>query len=221
MRTQIILLALVALLSAALWSESQTQWLSKRVLTASGASPANADETIANDSNVSARPQFSQPVVTPLALLTQTVERPLFSESRREVVVEDTPTPDVEAVAVAVAEAPQLLLHAIVIDGADRVALVSTSEGDGPALRLREGQSFNGWRIERVGELGIALRHGDVTHEVALRDFEAQTELPRVPATSRERPRRARTDSRPRTEQAARRATRGPRQRSSESTRRP
>ena len=105
----------------------------------------------------------------PLAALTETVHRPLFSPDRRP--PEPTP-PTRPAVATTGGGPPTLNLSAVVLTDGDRVALVE-DVGRGQLRRLREGEEIAGWRVESVEFEAVVLARGEARHRIALRRYQA------------------------------------------------
>jgi hypothetical protein len=105
----------------------------------------------------------------PLAALTETVHRPLFSPDRRP--PEPTP-PTRPAVATTAGGPPTLNLSAVVLTDGDRVALVE-DVGRGQLRRLREGEEIAGWWVESVESEAVVLARGQARHRIALRRYQA------------------------------------------------
>lgn len=108
-------------------------------------------------------------MVPPLAALSETLDRPLFSESRRPPEVESngapvTPTP------VSMGAAANFSVSAIVITENERaVLLVHPQRGD--LTRVAEGETVAGWRLDRVeNDRAVFTKDGE-TREAALRTF--------------------------------------------------
>jgi hypothetical protein len=104
-------------------------------------------------------------MVTPsLDLLEDIVGRPLFSASRRpvELVIED----QVEAAAVPTQNL-SLELVGTMLSGSSRVVLLKhPTEG---LLRLRKGQTVEGWEIGEIDHNLVELRNGDEVEQLKLR----------------------------------------------------
>jgi hypothetical protein len=135
----------------------------------------------------------------PLVALSETVERPLFSETRRPLEVESA-VPPVSAAPVPLGPSGKFVLSAIVITDDERAVLIDNPQ-TGEPVRLAEGESIGGWRLDRVETDRATFSREGETREVALRTFE-----PRAPS----RPQRS-TAIPPETmtpEQALRRALR-------------
>ena len=105
----------------------------------------------------------------PLASLSETVERPLFSESRRPPEEEsntalEVPTP------VPSGTSTNFNVSAIVITDDERAVLLVHPES-GDLTRVAEGEMISGWRLEKVeADRAIFSRDGE-TQEAALRAF--------------------------------------------------
>jgi hypothetical protein len=105
----------------------------------------------------------------PLAALSETIERPLFSETRRP--------PEVESddALVSPAEAPvepsaKFVLFAIIITDDERAVLVANPQGGEP-IRVAEGDTIAGWQLDSVkNDRAIFSMEGEI-QEVALRTF--------------------------------------------------
>lgn len=105
----------------------------------------------------------------PLAQFEATVQRPLFSATRRPPEA-DAEEDGAEAAEAAGAETepppPELRLVGVAIGGAARQALLRTpDEGE---EWVREGDSVSGWQLESVGSDGVVLRAGDESRELSL-----------------------------------------------------
>lgn len=110
------------------------------------------------------REALSLPAVPPLADLKQTVARPLFSPTRR-------PPPTAGAgeatPPTVVALFNRYRLQGVVIDGSRRRVLLAPTPG-GPTLSVGEGESVDGWTIERIAPERLTLRSGDRVETVDL-----------------------------------------------------
>lgn len=164
---------------------------------------------LSDSSSSTSLDQFAPP---PLASLTETVDRPLFNNTRR---VPESPvvvTSEPDAPEPVSATPPNLKLTAVVINGEDRVAVVRLPEGN-LFERLREGDQVEGWLVDQVGPQSLRLLRGKTPHVVDLRSFEP---APARPAARRSAARAAANPSpaRSATQSRPRRPTRGPRQRS-------
>lgn len=103
--------------------------------------------------------------------LTETVERPLFTDTRRppppqEVVQDATPTPRTTAKR----PSAQFQLSAIVIADGERVALLQHPR-DGRIVRIAQGELLDGWSLDEVRDDEVVLRSGADSQTVALRQF--------------------------------------------------
>jgi hypothetical protein len=109
------------------------------------------------------------PEPPPLSAFDEIIQRPLFNAGRLPPeVLGETAEEDAEPAA-ADAElptAPDLQLVGVAINGATRQALLR-APGDG-ADWVREGESFGGWRLEKVDAEGVVLGSGERTHELRL-----------------------------------------------------
>lgn len=97
---------------------------------------------------------FTAPPMPPLASLTETAARPLFSASRRP------PAPATQAKPAPVAAKPTRLvgyrLTGIVRSSSHRLILL-TEEKSGRVVELREGDLVDGWRLISIGAEQIRL----------------------------------------------------------------
>lgn len=127
------------------------------------------------------------PPLPPLASLTDTVDRPLFSPDRRpsEAGPEEA-TGLEEILPVATSAPPSLTLSAVIIERDRRQALL-VPIGGGAVKHVMEGEEVDGWTLGEVREQGVTLLRGDDRHELALRTFEP----PPQPASPRAAPRAA------------------------------
>lgn len=112
----------------------------------------------------------------PLSVLTGTQERPIFSATRR---------PPPRAVAAAPAEQPQAPPPPKPVEGPPPLMLVGAVVGEGDAIailinrtdqkiiRLRQGESLNGWSLAAVQPREVTLKQGDRSEVLALQRPEA------------------------------------------------
>lgn len=112
----------------------------------------------------------------PLSVLTGTQERPIFSATRR---------PPPRAVAAAPAEQPQAPPPPKPVEGPPPLMLVGAVVGEGDAIailvnrtdqkiiRLRQGESLNGWSLAAVQPREVTLKQGDRSAVLALQRPEA------------------------------------------------
>lgn len=112
----------------------------------------------------------------PLSVLTGTQERPIFSATRR---------PPPRAVAAAPAERPQAPPPPKPVEGPPPLMLVGAVVGEGDAIailvnrtdqkivRLRQGESLNGWSLAAVQPREVTLKQGDRSEVLALQRPEA------------------------------------------------
>ncbi len=116
---------------------------------------------------VSANPLWA----IPLASLSNTRERPIFSASRRP------PPPPAAPVAMVSApppppkpprvERPQLSLVGTIV-GADQSFGIFIDQSTRTALRLRIGEDFQGWRLQAVQGREVTLKRDDQTAIISL-----------------------------------------------------
>jgi hypothetical protein len=102
----------------------------------------------------------------PLAALTQTRDRPLFSASRRPpAVVEAAAPPSPPAPAPVEAprpQAPQFELVGTIINPTSAIALVRSPSSDSVS-KLRVGEETDGWRVQSVAPRSIVVESGAQT----------------------------------------------------------
>lgn len=105
----------------------------------------------------------------PLAALSETVARPLFTETRRPPEMESNGVPDTPG-PVAAASAAGFTVSAIIITESERAVLVVHPQS-GELTRVAEGETIAGWRLDRVeNDQAVFSKDGD-TREAALRIF--------------------------------------------------
>jgi hypothetical protein len=100
----------------------------------------------------------------PLNALTVTRDRPLFSASRRPLVLASPPSPPPEAPppppeASPPAERPQLSLMGTIVGPRSSVALLKES-GSEALLRLRVGQENSGWLVRGIDVHSVTIEKG-------------------------------------------------------------
>jgi general secretion pathway protein N len=105
----------------------------------------------------------------PLAALTATRDRPLFSASRRPPVVAlpAAPPPKVEALAPPPPARPLLTLIGTIVSREVSLAMLQGS-GAEAVSRLRLGQENDGWRVRGIGLRSIVVEKGEQSVELAL-----------------------------------------------------
>ncbi|MGJ4931262.1 hypothetical protein ACQR1I_17880 [Bradyrhizobium sp. HKCCYLS2038] len=119
----------------------------------------------------------------PLASLSATRDRPIFSPSRRAASAEAPPA----VVAAPVAqeppapEAPQLTLLGTIVNGADGLAILLDPSSTAP-LRIRAGTAYQGWTLRRVEARSVTLQKGQEVMELSLQTSSGQPKIP--PGTS-------------------------------------
>ena len=122
----------------------------------------------------------------PLSALTVTQERPIFSAMRRPPPravaaspVEETHVPPPKPVD---APPPLLLVGAVVGEG-DAIAIF-VNRTDQKVVRLRQGESLDGWSLTSVQPREVTLKQGDRSEVLALQRPEAavQPGIPPAPA---------------------------------------
>ncbi|MGJ4949932.1 hypothetical protein [Bradyrhizobium sp. HKCCYLS20291] len=119
----------------------------------------------------------------PLASLSATRDRPIFSPSRRAAPAEAPQA----VVAAPVAqepsppEAPQLTLLGTIVNGADGLAILLDPGSTAP-LRIRAGTAYQGWTLRRVEARSVTLQRGQDMMELSLQPSSGQPKIP--PGTS-------------------------------------
>lgn len=114
-----------------------------------------------NPAAAPARRPPAMPTVPPLGELAETTARPLLSPTRR-------PVPGAAAPAgTAAALFNRYRLQGVVIDGNRRRVLLAPAPG-GKTLSIGEGESVEGWTIDRIAPERLTLRSGDRTETVEL-----------------------------------------------------
>lgn len=137
------------------------------------------------------QPRFAMP---PITTYPETIKRPLFSPSRQPP-VETTEIPGPKAVPNSDIKAR---LSGIIITPEGRFALLQ-KPAETEAIRVSEGQNFEGWVVKSIHADRIVLNRGDSTQVVMIED-----EIRKAPPATRRKPRRprrnrARTPGTPRT----------------------
>ena len=103
-----------------------------------------------------------------LSTLTETVERPLFSTSRRAPQPLPEPEPVVEApVATPAAPPPSMTLQGVMLAG-DRSAALLRRDDTGETVTLHEGDNLTGWQVERIAAGSVTLSGPDGAAELPL-----------------------------------------------------
>ena len=105
----------------------------------------------------------------PLAVLSETVERPLFSESRQPPQDDGNDAP-VSPSAVAAGPAANFSISAIMITNKERAVLLIDPQS-GKLTRVEEGDTIAGWRLERVEDDRAVFSRDGENREAVLRTF--------------------------------------------------
>ena len=101
-----------------------------------------------------------------LAALPETLERPLFWKGRRPY-VPPAPAAPKRPKPVAKAEPPKgVTLVGIVRTGPHALAMVTRKEGG--VVRLRSGDSLEGWKVSEIRERSLVLVRGGRSHELGM-----------------------------------------------------
>lgn len=125
------------------------------------------------------QPRFAMP---PITTYPETIKRPLFSPSRQPQ-VETTEIPGPKAVPNSDIKAR---LSGIIITPEGRFALLQKPT-ETEAIRVSEGQNFEGWVVKSIHADRIVLNRGDSTQVVMIED-----EIRKAPPATRRKPRRPR-----------------------------
>jgi hypothetical protein len=136
------------------------KWEKDNVATASGLELAGSESQLVN------------PLSTlELDKLHDTIRRPLFEQRRRPV----EPPPARASVVVAPSPVPRrsadpnaLTLLGILLSEGRTIALLNRNQ-TGQNVRVEEGDTVDGWTIERIEAQRVVLRHGDT--KIALQLF--------------------------------------------------
>ncbi len=127
-------------------------------------------------------PSFSMP---PIEDFAETVERPIFSSTRR---ARAGPAPEVAA---PEPSGLSFVLEGVVITSAKRWALLRP-EGGGDIIRLAEGGQVGGWRVIAIHPDKISLRRDEVETVLELIFKLAPPPVKKPPAKERRARKRAR-----------------------------
>jgi hypothetical protein len=101
----------------------------------------------------------------PIASFAAVTERPLFSRSRRPAPVDRTSATDVRT---GNTGAP-FVLSGVLVAGATRVAFLQP-RSQPKTLRVMEGETVEGWKIEKILPYRVVIGNGDAREELALQD---------------------------------------------------
>jgi hypothetical protein len=111
--------------------------------------------------------------------LTETLDRPVFSPTRRPAqVAAAAPVPEAPTMRNNEAPPPDMKLSAVVIDAGRRFALLQRFPAGG-TVRVAQGDVVDGWTLSEVRADGVTLRKNDQRHEIVLRTFEPAPAAPR------------------------------------------
>lgn len=143
---------------------------------------------IVTQADALAPPIPSSMEVPALVDLTDTVDRPVFSASRRPAQASSEPVQDEPQLIPSASEPPPgVRLSAVVIDDGRRFALLQRIPA-AATVRLEQGESVDGWMLVEVRTDGVTLEKNGRRHEIALRTFEPAPASPaRVPARPEQR----------------------------------
>jgi general secretion pathway protein N len=123
--------------------------------------------------------------VPPLRRFTETLERPLFSSTRRP--------PEVAIVAAKPAPkaAPlNLILKGVIFSPQERIAIVAPKldRRDQTILRLSVGATYQGWTLKEIAPKAATFRHGDAEEHLKLL-FDEQPKTQRKSRSRRQKSR--------------------------------
>lgn len=173
-----LLLGLAVALGGVLLWDQWSDWSAKTAPRPGGSAPKaiaadQADAGVAASPSVGAD-QAAHPLAS-LALdqLHDTVGRPLFERTRRPLEPPQTraaPAPALPAPIPRPAADPNALtlLGVLINDGGHAIALLQRNS-TGQSVRLQEGDTVDGWTIERIEAEEVVLKQGDTN--IALQLF--------------------------------------------------
>lgn len=136
---------------------------------------------------------FTLPVLTEFDSIE---ERPLFIEGRRPRPPAETGVQEDVTKPRGGSRSPKLNLSAILIINDEPMALLRNPPKEGPA-RLKMGDEFQGWRVEKIAADRITLKQGGEREEFLLREYK-KVPLPRVTKRTKRRPVKSRRRVKPR-----------------------
>ena len=142
------------------------------------------------------QPRFAMP---PLATYGETVKRPLFSPSRQP----PDPSTEPPEPKPVLNQDIKARLAGIIITPEGRLALLQKPQ-EKEAIRVSEGQTFEGWVVKSIQADRIVLNRGESTQVVMIEDV-----IHKAPPAARRKPRRPRR-SRTRTPRTPRTRTPSP-----------
>lgn len=131
-----------------------------------GSPPADPDtEVAAAADDATAERSFD---LEPLESFDAVVERPLFSRTRRPLPVAAATKSDAHGGSAGV----PFLLSGILIAGSTRVAFLQP-RSEPKTLRVLEGETIEGWKIEKITQRQVVVGNGEVSQELTLQDRNA------------------------------------------------
>jgi hypothetical protein len=125
-------------------------------------SAASAPEAEAGGDGATAERPFE---LEPLSSYAAIIERPLFSRSRRP----QPPERSVAADARAGNGGAPFLLSGVIVAGPTRVAFLQP-RSQPKTLRVLEGETVEGWKIEKILPQRVVIGNGDAREELSLQD---------------------------------------------------
>jgi general secretion pathway protein N len=152
------LLGVICLALAAILYKQLTADLVPPVTDASKSSSATTGEAVGSG----ALTGFPEAEADGPAAFAAISERPLFTPSRRPAEAGVSPATEPEATPL-----PAFVLRGVVHSGKVRRALLETAE-NAPLLRLREGETLDGWEIVTILPRKMVLRQGEQSLEVPI-----------------------------------------------------
>jgi hypothetical protein len=105
------------------------------------------------------KPAAQIPELPPVEDLEQTVERPLFTPTRRPPQIAP-PAPVAEAAPVSVPSEESPADLSGIISGPDRTYAIMTNKATKEVLHLRAGEKIDEWSIHEIGPRHVVLRRG-------------------------------------------------------------
>ena len=110
-----------------------------------------------------------------LANLSEVVERPIFSPSRR-------PPKENQTASIPIKKPTDLVLAGVIVTRDRQIALVRRKSAN-QILRMSVGQQIDGWLILTILPDRMVIGAGKVRHEIVLTDQRVPTDAPRKKTT--------------------------------------
>lgn len=139
-------------------------WLNYNVLWAQPSDERVAPLEVTTSHLETALPATPELRFPPLGRFTETLERPLFSPTRRRPEVQvfaQKPDPRIPL---------DLVLKGVIFSQNERVAVVSPSKRsrEKTILRLPEGAIYQGWTLEEIAPRTVTFRRGNAEEQIKL-----------------------------------------------------